>query len=108
MKIIIVGAGEIGRHLAVSLAREAHSIVVIEHDVKVAEELEQQIDGRVLTGNGATANLLLEAGVAECELLEGGGGRQESHVGSARAPGRIVHVLCSKCSNEHNSILRSI
>ena len=55
MKIIIVGAGEIGRHLAVSLARESHSIVVIEYDTKVAEELEQQIDGRVLTGNGATA-----------------------------------------------------
>ena len=32
MKIIIVGAGEIGRHLAVSLARESHSIVVIEYD----------------------------------------------------------------------------
>lgn len=69
MKIIIVGAGEIGRHLAVSLARESHSIVVIEYDTKVAEELEQQIDGRVLTGNGATANLLIEAGVAECELF---------------------------------------
>jgi len=69
MKIIIVGAGEIGRHLAVSLSREAHSIVVIENDARVASELEQQIDGRVLTGSGASANNLLEAGVAECELF---------------------------------------
>ena len=69
MKIIIVGAGEVGRHLAVSFSREAHSIVVIEQDAKVAEELEQQIDGRVLTGDGATANLLIEAGVVECELF---------------------------------------
>jgi len=69
MKIIIVGAGEIGRHLAVSLSREAHSIVVVEYDAQVAAELEAQIDGRVITGSGASANVLLEAGVAECELF---------------------------------------
>ena len=62
MNIIIVGAGEIGRHLAVSLSREAHSIVVIENDAQVAAELEQHIDGRVVTGSGASANALLEAG----------------------------------------------
>ena len=69
MKIIIVGAGEIGRHLAMSLSREAHSIVVIEKDAQVAAELEQQIDGKVITGEGASANILLEAGVGECELF---------------------------------------
>jgi len=69
MNIIIVGAGEIGRHLAVSLSKEAHSIVVIECDPQVATELEQQIDARVLTGSGASASLLVEAGVAECELF---------------------------------------
>ncbi|MBT8044339.1 MAG: Trk system potassium transporter TrkA [Verrucomicrobiae bacterium] len=69
MKIIIVGAGEIGRHLAISLSREAHSIVVVEHQAKVANELEQHIDGRVITGDGASANTLLDAGVAECELF---------------------------------------
>ena len=69
MKIIIVGAGEIGRHLAISLSREAHSIVVVEYDALVAAELEAQIDGRVITGSGASANTLLEAGVSECELF---------------------------------------
>ncbi|MCP5535941.1 MAG: Trk system potassium transporter TrkA [Akkermansiaceae bacterium] len=69
MKIIIVGAGEIGRHLAISLSREAHSIVVIENDAQVAAELEQHIDGRVITGSGASASVLLDAGVVECELF---------------------------------------
>jgi len=69
MKIIIVGAGEIGRHLAISLSRESHSIVVIECNAQVAVELEQQIDGRVITGSGASASVLLEAGVVECELF---------------------------------------
>ena len=48
MNIVIVGAGEIGRHLAVSLSKEAHSIVVIENDAHIASELEQQIDARGL------------------------------------------------------------
>lgn len=69
MNIIIVGAGEIGRHLAMSLSQEAHSIVVIDNNAQVATELEQQIDGRVLTGNGSSASLLVEAGVAECDLF---------------------------------------
>ena len=69
MNIIIVGAGEIGRHLALSLSQEAHSIVVIERNAQVAAELEQQIDARVLTGGGSGASLLVEAGVGECDLF---------------------------------------
>lgn len=69
MKIIIVGAGEIGRHLAISLSREAHSIVVIERDAQVTSEFEPHFDGRIISGSGASANVLLEAGVGECELL---------------------------------------
>lgn len=69
MNIIIVGAGEIGRHLALSLSKESHSIVVIERDAQVSAELEQQIDGRVLTGSGSSASLLVEAGVGECDLF---------------------------------------
>ncbi|MBK1789958.1 Trk system potassium transporter TrkA [Persicirhabdus sediminis] len=69
MNIIIVGAGEIGRHLALSLSKAAHSIVVIEQNPAIAAELEQQIDGRVITGCGSRVSILLEAGVAECELF---------------------------------------
>lgn len=69
MNLIIVGAGEIGRHIAISLSRTGHSIVVIERDSAVIEELEPLIDGRILTGNGASASLLLEAGVSQCELF---------------------------------------
>jgi len=69
MNIIIVGAGEIGRHLAMSLSQEAHSIVVLERDPLIAAELEQQIDARVLTGSGSVASLLIEAGVGDCDLF---------------------------------------
>lgn len=69
MNIIIVGAGEIGRHLAGSLSSAAHNIAVIELDEVLATELGNQIDARVLCGDGASVNTLVEANVGECELF---------------------------------------
>ena len=69
MNVFIVGAGEIGRHMATRLSGENHSIVVIENDETVASELDSQIDARVLNMNGASVNTLVEAGIDECELF---------------------------------------
>ncbi|MFT5407917.1 MAG: trk system potassium uptake protein TrkA [Verrucomicrobiales bacterium] len=69
MNIIIVGAGEIGRHLASSLSLESHRVVLIEADEKLAGELDPQLDAKVVYGDGTNAALLLEAGVAECQLF---------------------------------------
>lgn len=69
MNIIVVGAGEIGRYMAMSLSEDAHSITVIESDEEVASDLERLIDGRVLQGDGTSVNMLLEAGAPEAELF---------------------------------------
>ena len=47
MKVVIVGAGEIGTHLASKLVAKNHSIVIIDSDESIAEELDKKIDGRV-------------------------------------------------------------
>jgi trk system potassium uptake protein TrkA len=69
MNIIIVGAGEVGRHLATSLSREAHNISVIESDPDLAADLEQSIDGKVICADGTSVAALAEANVGECELF---------------------------------------
>lgn len=69
MNIIIVGAGEIGRHLASSLSRDSHSISVVENDAGLAAELEQSIDAKVVCSDGTSVNALAEANVGECELF---------------------------------------
>lgn len=71
MNIIIVGAGEIGRHLAAVLSQEAHNISVIEKDAVLAAELEQLIDAKVIHGNGSSVEDLVEADVGECDLFLG-------------------------------------
>lgn len=69
MNIIIVGAGEVGRHMAESLSREAHSIVVIESNAALAHELEQSLDAKVVHGDGTSITVLLEAEVGNCDLF---------------------------------------
>ena len=69
MNIIIIGAGEVGRHLATSLSREAHSITVIESNPELAAELEQSLDARIICEDGTSVTTLLEAGVSECDLF---------------------------------------
>ena len=69
MNIIIVGAGEVGRHMAESLSREAHSIVVIESNAVLAHDLEKSLDAKVIHGDGTSISVLLEADVGNCELF---------------------------------------
>jgi trk system potassium uptake protein TrkA len=69
MNIIIVGAGEIGRHLATSLTKEAHRISLIEADKALAEELEAILDAKVIHGDGTSITDLADADVGECDLF---------------------------------------
>ena len=70
MNIIIVGAGEIGRHLSQELSK-SHALSVIEVDGKLAADLEQTIDANVVKGDGNSVNALAEANVGECDLFLG-------------------------------------
>jgi len=69
MRIIIVGAGAVGYHLAERLALEGQDIVVIEADESKAAELQSSIDCLVVTGNGASRRVLEEAGIETAGLL---------------------------------------
>lgn len=69
MNIIIVGAGEIGRHLAIELSRSEHSVSVIESNATAAAELQNEIEGKVVVGNGLSVNTLADANIGDCELF---------------------------------------
>ena len=71
MRIIIVGAGEIGRHFALNLTRKSHDITVIEANDKLAKEIEENDEvNTVISGNGTHPNLLIDqADVSQCDLF---------------------------------------
>lgn len=69
MKIVVVGAGEVGRHLCLTLSEDRHDVTVIETAENIAEELEESQNVKVVEGNGASARILKEAGVGHCDFF---------------------------------------
>ena len=69
MKIIIVGAGEVGFHIASHLARENKDVVVIDKDPAAIRRVSDNIDVQVVIGSGSSPVVLKEAGIKEAEIL---------------------------------------
>ncbi|MGC9515540.1 Trk system potassium transporter TrkA [Methanocrinis sp.] len=96
MHIFITGAGEVGFHLARELSA-AYDVTVIDQSSKACERLEG-IDAKVLQGNAANAQLLIEAGIQDAEIVVAVTGNDEvniitcitaSHLGVDRTIARV-------------------
>ena len=55
MKIIVVGAGDVGHYLCQVLSEDGHAVTLIESDGERADDAEENLDVRVIRGNGASA-----------------------------------------------------
>lgn len=69
MKIIILGAGQVGASLAASLASEANDITVVDSDGDRLRELSNTLDIRTVQGHASHPNVLREAGGADADML---------------------------------------
>ena len=69
MHIIIVGMGEVGRHISSVLVEEDHHVVIIDNDPEVLAHAEETLDAMVLKGHGANAKTLKTAGVHKTDLF---------------------------------------
>jgi len=69
LKILIVGAGEVGFHIASHLARENKDVVVIDKDPAAIRRVSDNIDVQVVNGSGSSPVILKEAGINEAEIL---------------------------------------
>ncbi|MDY3868187.1 MAG: Trk system potassium transporter TrkA [Pyramidobacter sp.] len=63
MKIVVVGAGNVGCTVASSLAADGRDVIIIERDPEIAEKIENEQDVSVIRGNGARPTVLESAGV---------------------------------------------
>ncbi|MEC8427903.1 MAG: NAD-binding protein, partial [Pseudomonadota bacterium] len=69
MKIIILGAGQVGGTLAQNLANEANDITVVDHDEDRLSELRDRLDIGVVNGEACHPNVLIQAGVEDADML---------------------------------------
>ncbi|MCB1625433.1 MAG: Trk system potassium transporter TrkA [Pseudomonadales bacterium] len=70
MKIVILGAGQVGRTAAHHLSREeANEVTVVDIDEEVLRDLQDRLDIRTVSGNAAYPSVLEAAGVANADVL---------------------------------------
>ncbi len=69
MRIIIVGAGEVGYHIARRLAGEHKHVVVIDKKAEALTRVAETLDVQTMHGSGASPATLLDAGIKEAHLL---------------------------------------
>jgi trk system potassium uptake protein TrkA len=70
MKIIILGAGQVGRTAAYQLSREeANEVTVVDINEEVLRDLQDRLDIRTVVGNASYPSVLESAGAADAEIL---------------------------------------
>jgi trk system potassium uptake protein len=69
MRIIIVGAGEVGFHIAQKLALEDKEVVVVDKDPVVLDRMLEHMDVQTIVGSGSSPAVLEQAGIKEADIL---------------------------------------
>ncbi len=69
MRVIVVGAGEVGSYVADRLSREGVDVYVVERNAKRASHLADSLDLEVITGSGTHPSVLEAAGLDSADLL---------------------------------------
>ena len=97
MDIVIVGCGKVGASIARELNTAGHDIVVVDINGAAVSQLADSIDAIGVEGNGATYEVLAEAGVSDADLVVAVTARDEIN---------LYTCLMAKASGAKHTIAR--
>ena len=69
MKILILGAGQVGASVAANLASEANDITVVDEDSATLQELQDRLDIRTVIGHASYPEILAQAGADDADMV---------------------------------------
>jgi len=92
MKIIILGAGQVGSSVLGSLVSEANDIVVIDTQSAVLRDLQDRYDISTVQGNAAHPTVLAKAGAAEADMLIAVTSDDETNMLACQVAGTLFNV----------------
>jgi trk system potassium uptake protein len=69
MNIVVVGMGEVGKHIALYLSNENHNVTIIDNSPAALAEAEETMDVLALAGPGGSLSTLKKAEVGKADLL---------------------------------------
>jgi trk system potassium uptake protein TrkA len=92
MKIIILGAGQVGTSVAANLVNEANDITVVDTDARRLRELADRFDLRTLQGHGAQPDVLMRAGGEDAEMIIAVTNSDETNVVACQVAYTLFHT----------------
>jgi trk system potassium uptake protein TrkA len=100
MRVIIVGAGEVGYHVADRLAKEQHDVAVVDLAPERLDYVQAHLDVAVVQGSGGSPAVLRKAGIHDAGLLLAVTSVDEINLVSCMAvPSRAGLVKVARVSN---------
>ena len=69
MKIIILGAGQVGSSVAASLCSEANDITIIDRNPTVLRNLQERFDLQTINGSASHPSVLDQAGARDADMI---------------------------------------
>ena len=69
MNILILGAGQVGNSVATNLASEANDITLVDTSAEKLDDIRGRLDIQTVTGHASHPDVLIEAGIADADLL---------------------------------------
>ena len=69
MKILVLGAGQVGKTVASALLREQSDITIVDQNFQLLKSLENRLDIRTVHGNASNPDVLIRAGAEDADLI---------------------------------------
>jgi len=80
MKIVVVGAGEVGYFLAKRLYLGKHTVSIVDKDKQTCEDIAKELEVLVINGDGCDPVILEEAGVKHADVVAAVTGDDEDNI----------------------------
>ncbi|MGB5651034.1 MAG: NAD-binding protein, partial [Sedimenticolaceae bacterium] len=92
MKIIILGAGQVGTTVAYNLSSEANDITVVDQDPNLLRDLQDRLDIRTLQGHASHPDVLERAGADDADMIIAVTNSDETNMVACQAAWTLFHT----------------
>ena len=92
MKIIILGAGQVGGSLALSLADESNDITLVDSNAQVLREIQDRADLQTVNGNASLPSVLAQAGARDANMIVALTSSDETNMVACQVAYTLFHI----------------
>ncbi|MEF2796366.1 MAG: TrkA family potassium uptake protein [Hydrogeniiclostridium sp.] len=105
MKIVIMGGGKLGAHLAENMLESKHTVRLIERDKNRCQRLANELDAVIICGDGTELGSLTDAETEDADCFIAVTGRDQDNLVACQLAKRQFHVkrVIARVNNPRNS-----